>query len=227
MSRIVTFYSYKGGVGRTVALANIGVLLARRGKRVLLVDCDLEAPGLDRYFRPYITHPQPTKRGMIHLLHEAAQSSLAEWGSHTMKVVLPPVANTDSEPPSLDLISSGSDAADYAERVGSFSWQRFFEQQSGGVVLERWREEWKSAYDFVLIDSRTGITDAGGVCTILLPDFLGLVFSANNQSFEGALSIVRGAQGARRNLGVQRPPLTVLPILSRFDRGDEVAEADH
>ena len=42
MSRIVTFYSYKGGVGHTVALANIGVLLARGGKRVLLLDFDLE-----------------------------------------------------------------------------------------------------------------------------------------------------------------------------------------
>ena len=75
----------------------------------------------------------------------------------------------------------------------------------GGVILERWRDEWKSAYDFVLIDSRTGITDAGGVCTILLPDFLALVFSANDQSFEGALAIVRAAQGARRNLEIPRP----------------------
>src|SRR5205823_883844 len=117
MSRIVTFYSYKGGVGRTVALANIGVLLARRGKRVLLVDCDLEAPGLDRYFRPYITQPQPSKSGMIHLLHEAAQSPFAEWGLHKMTVTLPPVSNKDSEAPTLDLIGSGSNAADYAERV--------------------------------------------------------------------------------------------------------------
>lgn len=31
MSSIVTFYSYKGGVGRSMALANIAVLLARRG----------------------------------------------------------------------------------------------------------------------------------------------------------------------------------------------------
>ncbi|WP_411172456.1 ParA family protein [Nitrosomonas sp. Is35] len=38
MSRIITFYSYKGGVGRTFALANIAVLLAKRGKRVLLMD---------------------------------------------------------------------------------------------------------------------------------------------------------------------------------------------
>jgi len=46
---VVTFYSYKGGVGRSFALANIAVLLARWGHRVLTIDWDLEAPGLERY----------------------------------------------------------------------------------------------------------------------------------------------------------------------------------
>ena len=46
---LTTFYSYKGGVGRTLALANVGAALAKRGSgRVLLIDCDLEAPGLHR-----------------------------------------------------------------------------------------------------------------------------------------------------------------------------------
>lgn len=50
--RIVTFYSYKGGTGRTMALVNVGWILASNGLRVLLVDWDLEAPGLHRYLRP-------------------------------------------------------------------------------------------------------------------------------------------------------------------------------
>ena len=36
-NNIVTFYSYKGGVGRSMAMANIAVLLAQRGLRVLAV----------------------------------------------------------------------------------------------------------------------------------------------------------------------------------------------
>ena len=43
----VTFYSFKGGVGRTVLAANIAALLARSGK-TLLWDLDIEAPGLHR-----------------------------------------------------------------------------------------------------------------------------------------------------------------------------------
>ena len=47
---VYTFYSYKGGVGRSMALANAGALLAKSGQRVLMVDWDLEAPGLERFF---------------------------------------------------------------------------------------------------------------------------------------------------------------------------------
>jgi Mrp family chromosome partitioning ATPase len=36
--QIITFYSYKGGTGRTMALANVAWILARNGKRVLAVD---------------------------------------------------------------------------------------------------------------------------------------------------------------------------------------------
>ena len=48
---IVTFYSYKGGVGRSMALANLAVIAARDySLNVVVVDRDLEAPGLHRYF---------------------------------------------------------------------------------------------------------------------------------------------------------------------------------
>ena len=46
---VTTFYSFKGGVGRTMALVNSAVTLALRGRRVLVVDFDVEAPGLDTF----------------------------------------------------------------------------------------------------------------------------------------------------------------------------------
>ena len=47
---IVTFYSFKGGVGRSMAMAACAYLFAQRGLRTLAIDFDLEAPGLERYF---------------------------------------------------------------------------------------------------------------------------------------------------------------------------------
>ncbi|MCP4147221.1 MAG: ParA family protein, partial [bacterium] len=45
----ITFYSYKGGVGRTLALANTAYSLATGGdgSKVVIIDFDLEAPGID------------------------------------------------------------------------------------------------------------------------------------------------------------------------------------
>lgn len=43
---VVTFYSFKGGVGRTTALVSCALQLAEQGKRVAVLDLDLEAPGL-------------------------------------------------------------------------------------------------------------------------------------------------------------------------------------
>jgi tetratricopeptide (TPR) repeat protein/MinD-like ATPase involved in chromosome partitioning or flagellar assembly len=224
MSRIVTFYSYKGGVGRTLAMANIGILLARRGRRVLLMDWDLEAPGLDRYFRPHQTAIVSPDQGIVHLLHQAAADPGADWRPHVQTVRMRP--SGDKEDCELSFIPSGVAAVNYAELVRRFSWETFLAEQDGGAILERWRNEWKGSFDLVLIDSRTGITDTGGICTILLPDFLVLVFTANEQSFEGTLAIAASAQVERRQLAVQRPPLMFLPLLSRFDRRDEIAVAD-
>lgn len=44
--RIVAFYSFKGGVGRTTSLLNVAYWLAVRGRKVVLADWDLHAPGL-------------------------------------------------------------------------------------------------------------------------------------------------------------------------------------
>ena len=54
MSQIITFYSYKGGVGRSMALANVATLLSKWGKKVLMIDWDLEAPGLENFFKEYL-----------------------------------------------------------------------------------------------------------------------------------------------------------------------------
>ena len=51
---VATFYSFKGGVGRTLALLNVAYELADSGLKVLVVDFDLEAPTIhaDRWSRP-------------------------------------------------------------------------------------------------------------------------------------------------------------------------------
>src|SRR5262245_21830082 len=71
LGNIITFYSYKGGSGRSMAVANIAWILASAGNRVLSVDWDLEAPGLHRYFAPFLSDKDLTgSEGLIDLLIE-------------------------------------------------------------------------------------------------------------------------------------------------------------
>ncbi|MBS1914403.1 MAG: tetratricopeptide repeat protein [Bacteroidetes bacterium] len=213
MSQIITFYSYKGGVGRTFALANIGVLMAQRGKRVLLMDWDLEAPGLHRYFKQLLGGALPTQEGLVHLLNCAAGDSDTDWKNYRTSIDVP----GNDAGGELHAIFSGDTAADYARQVASLSWADFFAKHQGGDVLERWSREWRDTYDFVLIDSRTGITDSGGVCTVFLPDILVFVFTANEQSFDRGVEVVKRIQQARRKLEIYRPPAGILPLPGRFD----------
>ena len=222
MNSIITFYSYKGGVGRTMALANIAVLLVRMGKRVLVVDWDLEAPGLDRYFRGFEIQNKNDGAGLLDLLIDTQKSESPEGKPH-WKDYLSYIELGDKHP--LTLLTSGRQDQDYAQKVLDFDWNSFFDDSDGGDFIESLRKDWLKEFDVTLIDSRTGITDSGGICTIQLPDILVPVFTTNEQSLQGAKQIAIRAQQARQKLAFDRMPLLTFPLISRFDSRTEYKEA--
>ena len=193
-----------------MALANVAALLARRGHRVLAVDFDLEAPGLWRYFSRFRDQldQQP---GLIDLLAAAASTPGRDTDWRDYLTQLP------AESGKLTLMTSGKLAEDYSSRVLRFGWTEFFQNARGGEFLERLRRQWRDEYDFTLIDSRTGITDTGGICTIMLPDMIIPVFVSNHQSIDGAVEVITRAQAGRKRLAYDRPPAMILPIFSRFE----------
>jgi MinD-like ATPase involved in chromosome partitioning or flagellar assembly len=208
--KIVTFYSYKGGVGRSMAVANIGVLLAQMDKKVLLVDWDLEAPGLEEYFQGIECLPKQKPGGLLQLLRDAPEFKCESFAPHVIRYYI----HGKHE---ISLLDSGHDAHGYRDLLARWSWPDYFEKHKGGAYLERLRNHWLENYDFVLIDSRTGITDAGGVCTIQMPDVLVLMFAANQQSLTGVLKVAKAVVFARPNLFNTRLALPILPVPSRFE----------
>ena len=73
---VTTFYSYKGGVGRSFILANVAATLADWGYRVLCVDWDLEAPGLNKYFDKWIVPQSPPVPGLVSSASKGAAGSV-------------------------------------------------------------------------------------------------------------------------------------------------------
>jgi hypothetical protein len=221
MNSIVTFYSYKGGVGRTMALANIAVLLARKGLRVLAVDWDLEAPGLERYFRDYTIYNNNEQVGLLDLLIAAktsAPNQKPDWHNYLSHI------DFGYKHP-LHLLMSGQRDKEYASQVLSFDWNAFFEYSEGGDFVESLRNEWRDEFDVTLIDSRTGITDAGGICTIQMPDILVPVFTTNDLSLQGAKEIALRAKKAQQKLAFDRMGLLVFPLPSHYDDRTQYEEA--
>lgn len=214
---VVTFYSFKGGVGRSFALSNIAILLARWGYRVLTIDWDLEAPGLPAYFRPLLSSPPTT--GIIDLVDDFAASAQKPSSAYITELNL-------DEPGVVHLLAAGGQHEDdYARRVQSIDWAALY-AQGFADALELCRADWTETYDFVLIDSRTGFADIASICTAHLPDHLVVLFTANDQSVGGALDVVRRADKARDRMPYDRPQLTALPVLSRFDSRVEYERAE-
>lgn len=147
---VVSFYSYKGGVGRTLALANVAAALAGWGYRVLALDWDLEAPGLSHYFRTWVDAPA---FGLVDLVEQIAAGEQPNVGRATTNVPLPGLQDR------LSLIAAGSLDRDYVARVQRIDWSRLYEDHDLGAALEAMRADWLDQFDFVLVDSRTGITD--------------------------------------------------------------------
>ncbi len=204
-----------------MALANIAVLLAMWRKRVLVVDWDLEAPGVEHFLAEGTDLLSLQKRrGLVDLLTEASETSTRALSeSDSMRFITEKRLKGLNN--SISLLTAGARTQGYFRNVRKLDVKRFYEDQDGGYIIEALRNHWKANFDFVLVDSRTGITDIGGICTIQLPDILALVFTATEQSLAGAVDVAKKAASERQKLPFDRSLVPCLPIPSRFDTQTE------
>ena len=258
MGTVITFYSYKGGTGRSMALANVAHILAWQLaplRKVLMIDWDLEAPGLHKYFydqlkgnftaaaaRDYSAalneapglidllqaawefyrqkHPD-TPLSVMYAETEAARSAFNHLlgaiplANFTLSVSADPDSSPDVKARGLYLMKAGNQASGrYVSLIRTFPWQEFYE--SYGSFFTLLQEYLTTEYEVVLIDSRTGLTDIGDICTRVMPEKLVGVFVPNEQNIEGLIEVLQGAARFRRK---SRDPrgLLVFPLASRID----------
>jgi MinD-like ATPase involved in chromosome partitioning or flagellar assembly len=246
---IFTFYSFKGGVGRSMALANVAELLYHWGLKVLIVDFDLEAPGLERYFNVPEAVDKPAnvqdKRGVIDMLssYKALRSlplpNRMQQGnsgdSHCQDEFpfpMEPINNfivpiyEATERGTLSIISAGRRSGDwfghYAESVRCFDWDDFYKNWDGELFFEWFRKEVEKIADVVLIDSRTGITEMGGVCTYQLADVVVMFVAPNQQNLDGTMMMARSLSNPELiEKGRKGRSLSLVFVPSRVESGEK------
>lgn len=193
----VTFYSYKGGVGRTLSLGNVAWEAARNGKKVVIIDFDLEAPGISSIipFQETIKRHFANKKkkgGLFEFILEFQQTQkIPSLASHYSTE--PIIEKEFKEGGSLRIIPAGREDVAYKEKLQAFNWARFYDEENGKYFLNDLRPMIISEFDhpdLVLIDSRTGLTDIGGICTILLPDKVVIFTGLNDQNLKGSKSVI-------------------------------------
>ena len=229
--RIITFYSYKGGTGRTMAVANTACLLADRlkelGKRVLAIDWDLEAPGLHLYFKDILKSrnkgdSDSSCGGVISLFTQIDNAITKLESNDEVKPIFERLDlkgfTRETSKESLDFLPACGSHELNDSSAGKFDWRGLFEKRPS--IFREFAEWLLSKYDYVLIDSRTGVTDFGGICTTLIPDTLVVVFTPTLQSLTGLKDLVSKSVEYRKQSEDIRP-LIVFPLVSRIDSTEE------
>ena len=222
----ITFYSFRGGVGRTMALANVAAHLARQGKSVFLVDFDLEAPGLSLMpeFRPET--PLERQDGLVGYLRAGLEDR--ELPSLRSLCYEPPLARKlrkqDSDAGDIHMLPADARHGDQRQYdLARLHLDRLYETQGRSLVIDALKVEIEQEYhpDYVLVDSRTGLTDAGGICTVHLADLLVIVSGLNAQNLEGTCLAVERLQRARTDFAQN-----VLFVISPVPVGEETLKAE-
>lgn len=175
-----------------MALANVGAELAQRGRRVLAVDFDLEAPGLD-------TFDLPRPRGVIPGIVDFVSEYLATGQAPAVENFVFESEGVGRDGGGLWIMPSGAHQDTYAKTLASIDWGDLYERHDGYLLFEDLKEQWKAYVkpDYVLIDSRTGHTDVGGICTRQLPDAVAILFFPNTQNLRGLTKVVRDIRSER------------------------------
>lgn len=222
----ITFYSYKGGTGRSLVVSHVANYLSSFGKRVVAIDFDLEAPGL--HFKLGLNNrnsPVAPERGLLDLMFDCLKRAAPLPAS--LQEFAPVVVNNDDSRGWIRLLAAGNtESSEYWGRLAQINWHDTFYAPDGlGVpfFLELvGRVETELEPDYILIDSRTGVTEIGGVATAILPDRLVCLFTNSLESLQGTRNVIRSVAVAPRL--PSRSRVEILPILTRIPELDKDTE---
>lgn len=182
-----TLYGIKGGVGRSTALTAWARYLANLGQRVLVIDLDLESPGVSSSLMPA---EAPPDFGIVDWLVEDAVNNADEELMRRMIAASPLATGTNGD--ILVVTCGNASTGTYLEKLarayldvpsaGPDQGVRSFAERIGRLVDEVEREVNPTV---VLIDSRAGLHDLAGIATTRLGAMTFLFAVGSRQTWDG------------------------------------------
>lgn len=210
----VAFYGFRGGAGRTVALAHVAMMLAQRGLRVVAVDFDLEAPGL----HVALGAESPAEgKGLVPLLIKALSAPTAEQVPvvEHLQVVTPKEGAGK-----VILLPAGRITRAYLAQIEELGVGLWHEPSLSPLerILSSLRQE---NPDVVFIDCRTGFSAMSASVLFHLADLAVVFLPLTDQVWDGVDVLLQGVAAARAHRD-NKPALLFIPsMVAPGDAGRE------
>ena len=209
MSRIIAIHSFRGGTGKSNTTANIAALLAAEGRRIGVVDTDIQSPG-------------------IHILFGVDQETLSHslndylWGTCSIEQAAHDV--TPNLGASIEgrvfLIPSSIKPTDIARVM--------HEGYDVGLLNEGFRDLIGDlALDALLIDTHPGLNEET-LLSIAMSSTLVIIMRPDQQDYEGTsvtISVARKLRVPHMMLVVNRTP-TVFDFAEVKERVEKIYECE-
>ena len=210
---VITFYSYKGGMGRTTALISYAMDLAiNKNKRVVIVDCDLEAPGYLNFFdlSEHIGLKSGKKNGVVEFISDAQfvtnrdtldiNDYVINVGNDNANKVaynnlsniwLVPAGNLNEsyETEGYDSNKSSENRRNYLEGLSRINLANISTiVEDFQLLFSKLKETIHP--DIILLDSRTGFNDIFGTTAFLLSSYVVGFFGFSRQTQPGLMNLL-------------------------------------
>jgi septum site-determining protein MinD len=203
MSRIISIHSFRGGTGKSNTTANVAMLLAAEGRRVAVVDTDIQSPG-------------------IHVLFGIDQATLDRslndylWGRCRIEEAahdVTPSLGVDFEGRAF-LVPSSIKPTDIARVM--------HDGYDVGLLNEGFRDLIERLdLDALLLDTHPGLNEET-LLSIAMSNALAIIMRPDSQDYEGTSVTVAVA----RKLGVPRMVLVVNKTPKIFDAAEVEARVE-
>ncbi|MEC0207763.1 AAA family ATPase [Paenibacillus ehimensis] len=186
---IITFYSIKGGVGRTTALAYTTSLLEKRGYRVVTIDMDLEAPGLPEVIG--INNTNLKKNGLVELLHDLSNDVDVDIRDYMLR----------TEDKEIYCLPAGIVGKEYIHQLSELNFQQYYRLENNPLhkVFALIKDTLNP--DVILVDSRTGFSEISGPLLFNLSDMAIITFFPHPQSKAAFQLLTEGIIASKNNRG--------------------------
>lgn len=197
MAQIISVHSYRGGTGKSNITANLATLLATRGRRVGVVDTDIQSPGIHILFGLDDAEMRHSLNdylwGVCHI-KETAHDVTSRLGKEMAGQVF--------------LIPSSMKAGDIARVLR--------EGYDVGVLRDGFRELIEALkLDLLMIDTHPGLNEET-LLSLAISDSLAIILRPDQQDYQGTSVTVEVA----RKLDVPRLVLVVNKVPAIFDMAD-------